>query len=131
MLSRLFTRQSLTRRFCKPVSFTESEFDANALRELQRIADVIDQQADFIGAEAVDYQEGVLVIEFTKGTFVLNKHTASKQIWYSSPVSPPGYFEPLTDAGKRWWSLRLRVCLRDKLSEDIQTLTGRSLDLNF
>lgn len=129
MLSQVSLRRLITRRFCKAVSFTESEFDSRALTELQRVADVIDSRMESIGADAVDYQEGVLIIEFPKGTFVLNKHTASRQIWYSSPVSSPAYFEPLTSSGKRWWSVRLQVSLSGMFSLDIYKLTGKRIDI--
>jgi frataxin-like iron-binding protein CyaY len=129
MISRISTLPTLARRFCKSVSLTESDFDSRAVRELQRVGDVLDSRLDSIGAESVDYQEGVLVIEFPKGTFVLNKHTASRQIWYSSPVSPPAYFEPVTDSGKRWWSIRLNTTLSHKLSQDISILSGQNVDL--
>ena len=83
---------------------------------------------DRLGAEAVDLHDGVLSIEFPNGTFVINKHGASKQIWYSSPVSPPAYFEGLTDSGKSWWSIKLQTGIRDKLAVDVEKLTGKKLD---
>ena len=118
------------RLFCSAVSLNESEFDSLAVRELQTVAEIVDANADYLDAENIDIHEGVLTIEFPKGTFVLNKHGASKQIWYSSPVSPPAYFEPLTDTGKKWWSLRLQMSLRDKLDTDIERLTGHRLKLD-
>lgn len=117
------------RLFCSAAKLGESEFDSLALGELQHLADLVDTSSDSIDAENVEIHEGVLTIEFPKGTFVLNKHGASKQIWYSSPVSPPAYFEPLTDTGKKWWSLRLQMNLRDKLSSDILRLTGHRVEL--
>ena len=116
------------RRFCSAVEVSESAFESAAYTELQHIADSADSQIDNLGAEAVEIHEGVLSIEFPRGTFVINKHGASKQIWYSSPVSQPAYFDAMTDSGKKWWSIRLQMDLRTKLAKDINTLTGKRIE---
>jgi frataxin-like iron-binding protein CyaY len=107
----------------------ESEFEARSLQELHSIGELIESQTDSIDFESIDFHEGVLSIEFQNGTFVLNKHGASKQIWYSSPVSAPAYFEALTTSGKTWWSIKLQMDLRRKLRKDVFTLTGKELFL--
>lgn len=106
----------------------ESQFEEAAVRELSEIADTIEGKAEEIGADAVDFHEGVLTIEFPKGTFVINKHLASRQIWFSSPVSPPAYFDLYRENGTLWWSSRLESTLRSKLNLDIHSLTGSKLD---
>ena len=41
----------------------------------------------------VDYLDGILKITIEKkGQFVINKHSSSQKIWYSSPVSGAKYF---------------------------------------
>ena len=115
--------------FCSAVTVEESIFESSSLSEIQHIADVVESNIDELGGEAVELHEGVLSIEFSQGTFVINKHGASKQIWYSSPVSQPAYFDALTDMGRRWWSIRLQTSLRQKLEKDIRTITGKDLDL--
>lgn len=94
-------------------------FESLAVRELASIADAMDAKIDALGGDSVDLHDGVLTIDFPSGTFVINKHFASKQIWYSSPVSPPAYFEP-----ERWWSEKLGLTLRQKLEKDVAALTG-------
>lgn len=107
----------------------ESEFERRSIRELVSISELIESQMESVGAESVDLHEGVLSLEFPKGTFVLNKHCASRQIWYSSPVSQPAYFDALNREGKSWWSERLQADLRDTLGKDIQSLTGKKVSL--
>jgi len=42
----------------------------------------------------VEYSDGILtiIIEEVAQTYVITRHTASKKIWYSSPVSGADYF---------------------------------------
>lgn len=42
----------------------------------------------------VEYADGILnIIVFKTGkTYVVNKHSASQKIWFSSPISGAGYF---------------------------------------
>ena len=115
------------RSFC---SMSESRFESLAKSELESIADLVDSQVS--DNENVDgsceLHEGVLTIDFVspaKGTFVVNKHTASRQIWYSSPVSQPAYF----DADSGWYSKRLGMGLRSKLALDVEKLVRIRLEL--
>ena len=110
-------------------SIEESKFESLAVEELEYINESRDSQIDNLPDNDVtcELHDGVLTIEFPKGmTFVLNKHSASKQIWYSSPVSKPAYFDP-----PGWVSEKLGgMTLRQKLKKDISTLVGNDrLDL--
>ena len=103
-----------------------SEFEILASRELQSIADNLDSQIEDIGGDSVELLDGVLTIDLPcphngGRTFVINKHFASMQIWYSSPVSPPAYFDP---NGERWWSKKLGLTLREKLARDLKKISG-------
>ena len=117
-----------TRRFCSPLQVSETVFESAAHDELQSIGDRADSHLEFLGADSVEVHDGVLSIEFPRGVFVINKHAASRQIWYSSPVSQPAYFDAFMDSGRKWWSTRLKTDLRTKLAEDIHTLTGKRLE---
>ena len=117
----LFTRPQF-----RTFSITPPSFESAAMAELHAIAEAVDSQIDAVGAEAVEFHEGVLSVEFPNGTFVLNKHAASGQIWYSSPVSAPAYFDRRPTG---WISSKLGLSLRDKFSNDILTLTGHRVGL--
>jgi iron donor protein CyaY len=42
----------------------------------------------------VEYSDGILtiLIEETSQTYIINRHSASQKIWYSSPISGADYF---------------------------------------
>lgn len=42
----------------------------------------------------VEYSDGILtiVVEESSKTYIINRHTASQKIWYSSPISGADYF---------------------------------------
>jgi frataxin-like iron-binding protein CyaY len=117
------------RLYSSPSLLNESGFESLAVKELTDLAHSIETEADKIGVDSVDLHEGVLSLEFPNGVFVLNRHLASRQIWYSSPVSPPAYFDLLQDKNNIWWSARLNMTLRSKLSLDIEKLTKTRLVL--
>lgn len=102
-------------------------FDSLAEKELHKISELVEERAEKIDLDSLEFNEGVLTIAFNSGVFVLNKHGASRQIWYSSPVSPPAYFELLGGNGQPWWSSRVAMTLREKLKADILKLTGKTL----
>ena len=107
-------------------------FESAAVSELIHIAESIDSQVDAIGAESVELHDGVLQLEFAKGTFVVNKHGASGQIWYSSPISPPAYFDPVSGPNVSevsWYSRRLRKSLREKFAADILVISGHRVGI--
>lgn len=102
-------------------------FDSLAEKELHKISELVEERAEKIDLDSLEFNEGVVTIAFTSGVFVLNKHSASRQIWYSSPVSSPAYFELLGGNGTPWWSSRVGMTLREKLKADILKLTGQIL----
>ena len=104
-----------------PAEITESRFELEALRALERIYEAVEQTAS--DAEA-SLNEGVLRIEFPDGVFVINKHALTKQLWYSSPVIGPAYFEAMTAAGRRWYSLKLEKDVYDQLVQDVKKLAN-------
>lgn len=60
------------------------------LAKLLEFAEMLEENSDI----EADLDSGVLTITLpTRRQFVINKHTPSRQIWVSSPVSGAGYFE--------------------------------------
>ena len=102
-------------------------FDSLAEKELHKISELVEERSEKIDLDSLEFNEGVVTIAFNSGVFVLNKHSASRQIWYSSPVSSPAYFELLGGNGQPWWSSRVGMTLREKLKADILKLTGQIL----
>jgi frataxin len=52
----------------------------------------------------ISYSSGVLTIALSQGTWVLNKQTPNRQIWWSSPISGPRRYEYEEDTGKWIWT---------------------------
>ena len=69
------------------------------LEELSDKIEEFDQNSIF----DVDYSDGILNIidEDTGQTYVINRHSASQKIWYSSPLSGADYFS--FDASRKDW----------------------------
>lgn len=81
----------------------ESSFHATADETLENIQDSIEQALEDI---AVDYElsfaSGVLTLKLPEaGTWVINKQTPTRQLWWSSPMSGPKRFE--YDMQKQLW----------------------------
>ena len=81
------------------------------LAKLLEFAELLEESSDI----EVELDSGVLTITMpNRRQFVINKHTPSKQIWVSSPISGAGYFEYIegkwlpkrrnTDSGKDLYS---------------------------
>eukprot|EP00550_Attheya_septentrionalis_P009433 CAMPEP_0198296540 /NCGR_PEP_ID=MMETSP1449-20131203/32966_1 /TAXON_ID=420275 /ORGANISM="Attheya septentrionalis, Strain CCMP2084" /LENGTH=219 /DNA_ID=CAMNT_0043997187 /DNA_START=123 /DNA_END=785 /DNA_ORIENTATION=+ len=85
---------------------TEAEFHTVADETLETIQDVVDTDLmEVVGDEEeaeVNVASGVLTLALPPhGTWVLNKQTPNRQIWWSSPLSGPRRYE--YDANSKRW----------------------------
>lgn len=69
----------------------------------------------------VDEEAGVMEINCSEGTYVINKQPPTKQIWLSSPISGPKRFD--YHAGQ-WVCLRDGVKLADLLQTEMSQMYG-------
>ncbi|CUF13011.1 frataxin, mitochondrial, putative [Bodo saltans] len=53
--------------------------------------------------EDINYSDGVLNIDTTKGSFVLNKQAPNIQLWLSSPISGPHHYNMINEEGRVVW----------------------------
>lgn len=83
---------------------------AIAFKYLQDLYDKFEDKWD------VDYTEGTLLIEHSKGQFLLNYHGTMDQIWLSSPISGAHHF--IYDS-KQWLCTRTKKELEDTLEQDL------------
>jgi frataxin len=71
----------------------ESFYHELADKELAKLLEFAELLEESSNLEA-ELDSGVLTLTMpNKRQFVINKHTPSRQIWVSSPVSGAGYFE--------------------------------------
>lgn len=97
----------------------ESDFHSISDRSLEDIQDALDDCFD--GKEKIEYEltlaAGVLTISLPPhGTWVLNKQTPNRQIWWSSPLSGPKRFEHLDNV---WCSTKDGLLLGPLLSQEL------------
>lgn len=71
----------------------EQNFHILSESTLLNLADQI-EKLDINSIFDVEYSDGILTIllEKTNKQYVVNKHSASQKIWYSSPLSGADYF---------------------------------------
>jgi len=69
----------------------DSEFAALAEETIDAIAESIEAQ-DPEGEIDLDLNDNILTLVTEDGTFVINKQSAAKEIWLSSPITGPYHF---------------------------------------
>jgi iron donor protein CyaY len=69
----------------------ETNFESKALSAIEYIADAIEEKDQDCLFE-VDFLSEILKLTTPKGEYVINKHSAAKQIWVASPISGPYHF---------------------------------------
>lgn len=84
------------------------------------------EEADQSGALEMEYEGGILTLDLPSGRqLLLSKHTASRQLWLSSPLSGGLHF---SHDGKGW-TLADGRRLEDVLSQELKQLA--QIDVTF
>lgn len=92
---------------------------------INSIVDVL-EEADARGQLDAEYQDGVLTVGFPSGQQLLvSKHTASRQVWLSSPVSGGLHFS----YNGTVWCLADGRMLTQVLSQELKQLAN--VDVTF
>lgn len=106
-------------------NMNESQFHLLADTMLGAIADAV-EPADGDGALESEYQGGINTITFPDGRqLIISKHTASRQIWLSSPVSGGLHF---SHNGEQW-VLPDGRSLESVLTSELKTLADADVDI--
>lgn len=91
-------------------------FDSAVSIILQNIVDSIEaNDPDYL--YDIDFDGDIVTITKNDQTWVVNKHSAAKEIWLSSPVSGPYHFAPLL------WL--------DKKNRHLFTVLSKEFNINF
>lgn len=93
----------------------DKDFAIEVEKILHRIAETIENH-DTEGKIDVDLNDGILTLVTDHGIFVINKQSAAKEIWLSSPISGPYHFAP---QGGNWHS-RTGAELFEVLTKELQ-----------
>jgi frataxin len=88
---------------------SESDYHNVADQTLHAIQDTLDfyfEDNPSLSTSSPDitYASGVLTIALSQGTWVLNKQTPNRQIWWSSPISGPRRYEYDEESQKWIWT---------------------------
>jgi len=122
------SRRLFSNNVLKAVPVEWTRFESEAMIALEAILDAV-ESAPWDAVNKLN--DGVLRIDIDTNTFILNKHAVTQQIWYSSPVIGPAYFDALTSEGHRWWSLKLGIDLFTQLKRDVSKVTSGEVQLDI
>lgn len=100
----------------------ETKFLELSEKALITLADFIENNDDKSIFD-VEYSDGILNIEVfaSRKNYVINKHSASQKIWFSSPISGADYFS-YDNESQKWL---------DKNSEELSKILLNELTKNF
>lgn len=103
------------------LNLTDAEYQHHSTEALDIINDELDSffESNRIMEAEVDEDSGVMEINISEGTYVINKQPPTKQIWLSSPISGPKRFD---FHNGNWISLRDNLKLCDLLEEEINSV---------
>jgi len=90
------------------------DFEKLAEEELTRIFEILEQDETL----EVNLADGVLTIQSPNGDYAINKHMATQQIWFSSPVSGLKYF--VLQDGKFLEKKSLQLTLEEAIKIDLK-----------
>lgn len=93
-----------------------STFSILASRAIAYISDQIEEQ-DSSGIIEVDYLGDILKLVTSKGEYVINKHSAAKEIWLASPISGPYHFYHYNDKWINKHGIELFPLLEQELAQ--------------
>ena len=136
--NRHFTSSSLSSSSSSPSSspssssiLSEGDFHLAADALLERLEQAVAPLEDKMGDEFdVHCSMGVLTISLGdgRGTYVLNKQTPNRQIWWSSPMSGPRRFALDSVSKSKWLSAKGDGAeLSTELRKELRKLTGTDL----
>lgn len=121
---------------CRRLFQSEAEFHPVADETLDAIQDAMEEFFEDVGGAddfEVNCASGVLTLSLPPhGTWVINKQTPNRQLWWSSPISGPRRYE--YEDGQ-WVFTRSMdsgeapITLADTLAEEIRELYDVDLDL--
>ncbi len=102
----------------------ETNFESKALKTISYISDMIEQHDEDCIVEA-DFLSDILKISTPMGEYVINKHSAAKQIWVASPISGPYHFS----LKNNHWINKNNIDLFDLLSKELKEFFN--IELNY
>jgi iron donor protein CyaY len=102
---------------------TETEFHRYADATLDALFEQLESAYESGSLEDLDLRDGILTIQTEGGlTFVVSKHTASRQIWLASPLTGGLHFTYEPTSGE--WQLADGTILTERLTQELMQSGG-------
>ena len=104
-------------------NLTIEEYHKHSSETFEQMLDELDlffEENKIMEAE-IDEEAGVMQINCSEGSYVINKQPPTKQIWLSSPISGPKRFDYHNN---QWISLRDNIKLSELLQEEMNLMYG-------
>jgi frataxin len=109
---------------------TDATFHSKADELIDNLMAFADYFDDVAGFEDIRFGDGVLSIDTTRGSYVINKQAPKHQIWLSSPVSGPHHYDLVTtSSGEFWASERDGHALHKLLSDEMSGILRQNVNL--
>eukprot|EP01138_Halocafeteria_seosinensis_P012975 gb/GECG01013253.1/.p1 GENE.gb/GECG01013253.1/~~gb/GECG01013253.1/.p1 ORF type:complete len:222 (+),score=24.33 gb/GECG01013253.1/:1-666(+) len=122
---------SSNRRPLDPESWSESDYNQVAEQYLEDLEEALGVLEDKVDGFDMFNSQGVLTVNLgEQGTYVINKQTPNRQIWWSSPISGPKRYYYDANSG-RWLNTRDDSLLEKLLYDEIKELLGTELELSI
>lgn len=96
---------------------SDSEFTKLAEKTISLIAEIIEEQDNNYLID-IDFHDDILTLETEDGVFVINKQSAVKEIWLSSPISGPYHF--FYENGV--WKTKSNILLKGILEQELNMI---------
>jgi CyaY protein len=93
----------------------KSEFSKVAEQTLLLITETIETE-DKEGLIEIDFQSDIINLITDLGTYVINKHSAAKEIWLASPISGPYHFFYVSGS----WKSKTNIDLLEVLERELK-----------
>jgi frataxin-like iron-binding protein CyaY len=121
---------------------TDEQFARVSAAALETIADTGDGMEMDGRVEETNAVDGVVSIRTPNGTFVINAHSVTRQLWLSSPISGPSKYNYHGDGDGddgsdglghvRWRNERdAAISLHERLETELQTASSGDADVQF
>jgi iron donor protein CyaY len=125
-----------------PIHFSsDAKFSAAAEAVLTAVSDAVEDAIESLPDSAADVTHSGGVVSLAVGdgrTFILNKQSAAREIWLSSPVSGPTHYVPCGDESASpssisWINSQPSVVpdLIDKLRLELSATLGSKVDISL
>lgn len=113
-----------------PAPLNEAAFHEVADTTLEQLETALGPLDEHFGDDFdLNVAMGVLTLKLgAKGTYVINKQTPNRQLWWSSPISGPRRYE-WNEAARTWVNTRDGRQLLADLRGELKKLTGIDVDI--